>query len=1049
MDPSPFKAAMTKNLGHIRAVEFTVADDTQLQALIQGLPLHSSDTFTDPGALCTNLRRISIQDFDIDRLHLMARPLVTLLDHNPFLTHLNVSSEFFKIDGVPAAASKLLHLRRLAVHSYSPSARIPEPLLLLKACLALPKLTELNFWSLEMCWDDADEATVRRAMAAVIKEATILRFSRSSNAKKIKSLRLPSNRTGLWDPLPLLLLKSDLLDLETCDIPWFRPDADICEIEQVVRKHCPNLKHLSCPSFLNEEQDGQAVRAFIRGCSGLQRFDSSRFSDGSDNEPRKILSELVSRHYATLEVFELSNAYEVLTCDLQDILSRCRLLKRFWVICEYDTANVPGVTFEDICKSDWVCTELRELGVILSRWRFQRDASGELGVEEEQVAAEICKRVYQQIGRLEKLQVLEIDIDRSPRAGAKEHDYRWDLTLSKGWLGEWAGLRSLKSLTLKANFWSNMGQAEVEFIHEHWPLLKEISFSYEIAQIHEMAHWQWLLNKRPQLRLVDWSRQFQSMLWTVLDIDYPMSKLLHTDLSPTMAALTKNLGHIRELTIHWADDDLLLLFVRGLPDKLGEVVKEPGTLCTNLRRIEFKDVEEGGSGSITPSLLTTLLHYNPCLTHLTVPLEFLKSGAALATIPNLRHLQHLTLQSFHPPSYIDDPMVFLRSCLAPPELTELNFVDVEMCWDDDKARVVRKLKAIINEASMARASRLPNAKKIKSLRLPWNRRGLWNPLPLLLLTSELSDLETCEIPWFCPEADIREIETVVQVHCPNLKHLMCPDFHSRCYPGLNWDDKFQNGRPARAFIRGCSKLQSFTSTNFTDGAWSRQPLLILSELVSRHHTTLVDFHLNGAEEVFGRDLQQVLSRCKQLRRFRVIRTQWSRICAIAFREITASDWVCSGLRQLGITLNRCRCAGGACGELGEEEVQDDPQVWLDATVTRRAYQQIGRMEQLEILEIDIDRSCQTRAKEIDYVWDLTLWKGWLGEWAGLRNLKSLRLRADFWSNMRQLDVEFMHEHWPLLGEIVFSCDISQIHSEPHSQWLLEKRPQLRLVSDED
>ncbi|KAF9947045.1 hypothetical protein BGZ72_010909 [Mortierella alpina] len=168
---------------------------------------------------------------------------------------------------------------------------------------------------------------------------------------------------------------------------------------------------------------------------------------------------------------------------------------------------------------------------------------------------------------------------------------------------------------------------------------------------------------------------------------------------------------------------------------------------------------------------------------------------------------------------------------------------------------------------------------------------------------------------------------------------------------------------------------------------------------------------------------------------------------IAFRDISRSDWVCSELRLLGVTLNRCRNGGDAFGDLGEEEQQDDPRVWLAASTTKRVYQQIGQLGKLEILEIDIDSSSRTRAKEHDYVWDLTLSKGHLSEMAGLKNLKSLRFRTDFWSAMGQAEVEFMHEQWPLLNEIIFDCNISVLQSKRHWQWLRDKRPRLRFGSN--
>ncbi|CAO3566662.1 unnamed protein product [Mortierella alpina] len=116
--------------------------------------------------------------------------------------------------------------------------------------------------------------------------------------------------------------------------------------------------------------------------------------------------------------------------------------------------------------------------------------------------AAASKYLYYQIGRLVKLEVLALGIDNGDFTNANKGDYAWDLTLTRGWLGQLAGLRNLKVLRLQGDLWSGMGQAEVEFIHEHWPLLREITLQGYILQLDLQSPWLWLLNKRPYLRLV-------------------------------------------------------------------------------------------------------------------------------------------------------------------------------------------------------------------------------------------------------------------------------------------------------------------------------------------------------------------------------------------------------------------------------------------------------------------------------------------------------------------------------------------------------------------
>ncbi|KAF9924922.1 hypothetical protein BGZ67_009000 [Mortierella alpina] len=445
-----------------------------------------------------------MQELDDRCFELMSRPLVRLLDYNPQLTRLEVPHGFFDIDGVSAAVSKLRHLQQLAVHcDPDEPSHIVKPFLCLQSFLGLPELTELTFFrGIDLDLED-DRTTVVRQLEAIILDAELARFSRNPTAKRIKVLRLPSRRSGIRNPLPLLLIKSNLLDLETCEIPWFGVDVTPGEIEQVVREHCPNLKHLECPQHFDMGQDGQAARAFIRGCSGLQSFTSAHFSEWP---ARGILSELVTHHYSTLEVLKLEEPMHVSSSDLQRVLSQCKRLKQFWVMVDEEDENMASIAFRDIFGSDWVCTELRELRVILNRCRSGGEASVALGEEEEHydprawLKASTTKRAYQQIGRLKELEVLVIDIDQSSATIALEQDYEWDLTLRKGWLGEWADLKHLRRLELRADFWSRMDQREVEFMHKHWPKLDEIVFSDGTPEFDYKEPWQWLLQRRPNLR---------------------------------------------------------------------------------------------------------------------------------------------------------------------------------------------------------------------------------------------------------------------------------------------------------------------------------------------------------------------------------------------------------------------------------------------------------------------------------------------------------------------------------------------------------------------
>ncbi|KAF9571681.1 hypothetical protein EC968_000278 [Mortierella alpina] len=438
--------------------------------------------------------------------------LVKLLQCNRRLTELSLLFDRFDMDDeVLAAISNLECLEYIDIQGRRTGFKrcgSRTVLLLLQACLPLPNLTEL-FLDFDMVWDDEGMDATVPDLETIIKDATTARFSKCSSASKIRSLYLPT-----WDernkskPLPFLLMKSGILDLRHFMIPTFMENTRPEEVEQLVREYCPSLVHVECSNYYDDSEN-RLIRAFIRGCSGLKTFTAENFGDQTlgDNLPdeddedppgemRFILRELVTHHSRTLEGLDLPSCYRAFSCDLQAILSQCKQLKQFRVVA-FGLEKPIGIKFTDVAKSDWVCVDLTELGVTLNRHSTDEDEA----LDPERMA-HVAKNFYTQIGRLEKLEELVIEIDKSQYTVAKESDYVWDLTLSKGWLGQMAGLRSLETLTLYDDFLSRMGQAEMEFIHEHWPLLTTINFSRNGMRCDRLPHWRWLFEKRPNLRVV-------------------------------------------------------------------------------------------------------------------------------------------------------------------------------------------------------------------------------------------------------------------------------------------------------------------------------------------------------------------------------------------------------------------------------------------------------------------------------------------------------------------------------------------------------------------
>ncbi|KAG0250122.1 hypothetical protein BG011_008650 [Mortierella polycephala] len=161
---------------------------------------------------------------------------------------------------------------------------------------------------------------------------------------------------------------------------------------------------------------------------------------------------------------------------IQDALVSCTKLRRFWV--EPDFFSTVSLNVDDVAQGDdWGCLGMKELYLKLCRGKLQPEGAA-TGNEKDTRAFAGSQRLYEQIGRLVDLEILALDYRRGmiSQQIATIGGYAWDLTLSKGGLRNLSGLKKLRKLSLRADFYSKMSQADVEFIDAEWPQLEVVEF---------------------------------------------------------------------------------------------------------------------------------------------------------------------------------------------------------------------------------------------------------------------------------------------------------------------------------------------------------------------------------------------------------------------------------------------------------------------------------------------------------------------------------------------------------------------------------------------
>ncbi|KAF9946042.1 hypothetical protein BGZ72_000745 [Mortierella alpina] len=501
---------------------------------------------------CTKLRRIEI---DTDHRHEIRGQgpswphLVTLLHHSHRLTHLDVSviraepSEPF----LHQFLNVLPVLRRLQHFTFSVGVvEQPKFLRMLRACLLLPQLSELYFEFSVADFEGNGQGMFLPELETIIKDAVTARTLDGSAGTKIKALKLPNLCRSNSDVLVLAILRSGLLELETFELPTIFSDQTPAYYRNFVREHCRALRHLVLPVCSIANDDGEMACNFVRGATELKTIRGVLPSvDLGCLSTSHVIRTVLESHSRTLEEMEIERGDTIRSGDQQTILTSCLQLKRLWLAPHLKSKPEGGLQFQDILGGAWTCLGLRELCLTLDRTidvesvlqtmrqetlvsstdqlatrrtdfeKLEKDDVGQSFRDNEENEDEdegdqdkrrafawAAKRAYSQIGRLVNLQVLALGVVKSGHFPEESSHSEWDLTLSKGWLAELMGLKNLRELHLKTDYWSKMGQAEVEFMDVHWPFLSRVTFQSEhkLKELVDQPHWRWLRERRPDLK---------------------------------------------------------------------------------------------------------------------------------------------------------------------------------------------------------------------------------------------------------------------------------------------------------------------------------------------------------------------------------------------------------------------------------------------------------------------------------------------------------------------------------------------------------------------
>jgi hypothetical protein len=338
-------------------------------------------------------------------------------------------------------------------------------------------------------------------------------------ATRIKTLILPRSINGYTPDFLCTLLKSHLPNIERFYLDKISSFDDGMEPTETFRdaiaQGCPKLQHVEFVWTRVNPSIKEVLKGVILGCKGLKSFSGNSFEDTHTIGGFHGFKTLLDCHSKTLEVVDLRDCENVASRDIARLFHECRNLRR----ARIEPPGFSQDTFlhlEDMVNKEWICHDLKELHIFMTRrfsnsdddehilsGRPENDSSeGSDRADNEARNRRLIKKAFGQIGQLSKLKTLRIESDVTSTIPFDN----MDLALDHGGLSELAGLKRLRHFDITGGLWLGVGQAEVEFMHAHWPQLEKVTFGFcnSVSRLVEEPHWQWLQARRPCLKYSPW-----------------------------------------------------------------------------------------------------------------------------------------------------------------------------------------------------------------------------------------------------------------------------------------------------------------------------------------------------------------------------------------------------------------------------------------------------------------------------------------------------------------------------------------------------------------
>jgi len=352
------------------------------------------------------------------------------------------------------------------------------------------------------------------------------------------TLTLDTNLESITDALDRFL--EECPDLRRLSLHQNSNKVDTVELSRLLRKNCPKLTEFAfnrqwdMDAMINlfpPPEDSPTVTHPVAKLQemtinngdkkdqqhplqqrGLRSFS---YTEVYFDQSRDLISTL-QNHWSTLESIEI-DGLRILPEEIEMFLTHCPRLEHLSInATEVDTEFISFLYISSFRPSTpWACLGLKSICLEIGDGCFYLDC--EVWLLEQQGLDPSLRSphpdvlsIYQRLSQLTALESVQLGFshDDSVRRRTSKSDLGFDFSLASG-LHLLKTLKSLKKLTFfkfeECGHWliPEIGQAEVEWMAEHWPELQEIQLNIQRPEEGSAGaeQWRWLKETRPDINV--------------------------------------------------------------------------------------------------------------------------------------------------------------------------------------------------------------------------------------------------------------------------------------------------------------------------------------------------------------------------------------------------------------------------------------------------------------------------------------------------------------------------------------------------------------------